>query len=166
MEKSLSQIKNVDHEILKYLDDRSLLEFCKTSQYGKQLCNDENFWKQKTFSKYGIFRKNQKRTWKDFYLLIVYYMDKYNSDIDTILFNLSKRGMKNIDLINFFLARGANPNAGLDGASRKGYKDLVEYFMSRGANNILIGYMNAILSNHQDLAEFFKRESLQILGLN
>lgn len=166
MEKSLSQIKNIDHEILKYLDDRSLLNFCKTSQYGKQLCNDEIFWKQKTISKYGIFKKNEKRSWKDFYLSIVYYMDKYNSDINTILFRLSKRGMKNIDLIDFFLARGANPNAGLDGASRMGYKDLVEYFMSRGANDIITGYINAKTGNHENLMDFFKQQGIRILDLN
>ncbi len=104
MEKSLSGIKDVDLKILSGLEDVDLLSFCKLdNKYIYKLCSDENFWRERTWQKFGRLEKNENRTWKNLYLKLVYYTDKYKKDSTDILQNLSKIGMKDIDLINFFL---------------------------------------------------------------
>lgn len=103
----LSQIKDVDLKILSELDDKDLFSFCKLNienKYVYKLCNDENFWRQRTFTKFGRVKKNDNRTWKEFYLQVVYYSDKYGQDLEDILKELSKKGMKNIDIISFFFS--------------------------------------------------------------
>ena len=106
MEKSLSGIKDVDLKILSGLEDNDLLSFCKLNvenKYVYKLCSDENFWRERTFQNFGKAEKNAIRTWKSFYLNLVYYTYKYKKDSVNILRKLSKLGMKNIDLINYFL---------------------------------------------------------------
>ena len=122
------------------MDDKSLLEFCKTGKYGNELCKDEMFWKKRFIEKFG--RVNENRSWKDFYLNMVYYLDKYK-DKNTALYQMSMKGIRNLDLIKVLLVRGADVNDGLVGASRGGHKNLVEFFVSRGANNFISGFLNA-----------------------
>ena len=104
--KTLSQIKDVDLKILSELDDTDLLSFCKLNvenKYVHKLCNDENFWRDRTLKKLGKLEKNDNRSWKQLYLKIVYYNDKFNKNADKILATLSAKGMKDLDLINYFL---------------------------------------------------------------
>ena len=157
MEKSLSQIKDVDKKILAELDDKSLLEFCKTNRYGSELCRDELFWKGRFINRFGRVDKNEWRSWKDFYLNVVFYMDKYRNQA---LARISMKGIRNLDIINFLLLRGYTPNQGLIGAAAGGHKDLVEYFVSRGANDFINGYLN---SKTRELREYFRMLGVQVL---
>ena len=73
------------------------------NRYIYKLCSDENFWRERTFQKFGKVEKNNNRDWKRFYLKIVYYNDKYDRNSEKILDELSQRGTKDLDLINYFL---------------------------------------------------------------
>jgi hypothetical protein len=157
MEKSLSKIKDVDKKILSELDDQSLLEFCKSNKYGNELCKDELFWKQRFINRFGRADKNTDRSWKDFYLNVVFYMDKYRNQA---LARISMKGIRNIDIINFLLIRGYTANQGLIGASAGGHKDLVEYYVSRGANDFINGYLNA---STRELRDHFRLLGVQVL---
>ena len=156
-DRSLSKIADVDKKILSELDDKSLLEFCKTNKYGYKLCNDELFWKIRFFQKFGRMDKNPDRSWKDFYLKIVYYLDKYKN-INTALENISIKGMKNIDLIKVLLVRGADVNRGLVGAAIGGHKNLVDYFVSRGANDFINAYIGAKMAKQEELLDYFREK--------
>ena len=155
--KSLSQIKDVDQKILSELDDKSLLEFCKTNRYGSELCKDEKFWKNRFIYKFGRFDKNPDRSWKDFYLKVVYYTDKYKNKA---LYHASLKGMKNFDIVKFLLIRGYDKNDGLIGAARGGHKNLVEYFVYRGANDFINAYLN---SGDDSLRDYFRSQGLRVL---
>jgi hypothetical protein len=154
MERSLTKTRDIDKKILDDLDDKSLLNFCKTSKYGEMLCQDETFWKRRFISKFGAADKNPDRKWKDFYLKIVYYLDKYKNN-DRALFNVSTKGIRNLDIIKFFLVRGANVNRGLNGASKGGHIDLVDYFIEREADDYLKSYIYAENGGHKDLLDYF-----------
>jgi len=95
-------IKDVDLKILSELDDMSLLNFCKTSTYGKKLCENEIFWFNRTLSKYGKVEKNPKRSWKNLYLKLTYYLDKYTKR--RALIELVKNVNKNLDLIKIIIS--------------------------------------------------------------
>ena len=129
--------KDVDlYKILMPLDDNSLLNFCQTAikqEYEKSLCDNEDFWRNRIFNKYGKVEKNPKRTWKNFYLKTVYYDNTYpNSNF--ALEKLSEGGMKNLDIIIFFMGKGTHPNFGLIGATKGDHKDLIDFFIKEGAN--------------------------------
>jgi hypothetical protein len=157
MEKGLSKIKDVDKKILAELDDESLLSFCKTARYGNELCKDDLFWKNRFISRFGRAEKNPDRSWKDFYLNAVFWVNRYRNQA---LARLSMKGIRNIDLINFFLVRGYSPNSGLVGAAAGGHKDLVEYFVSRGANDFINGYLNA---KTKELRDYFRDKGVLVL---
>ena len=52
------------------------LEFTNRKIY--QLCNNENLWETRLFERYGKFYPQDGQTWKNLYLKLVYYLDKYN----------------------------------------------------------------------------------------
>lgn len=162
MEKTLSQIKDVDQKILSELDDKSLFEFCITHKYGSTLCRDDLFWKKRFIIKYGHSNKNADRSWKNFYMNVIYYNDKYKGGA---LYELSKKGIKNFDLINFYLVRGSDVNMGMLGAVTGGHKDLVEYYIERGANDFINGYLNAQKIGRQDLMDLFRQKGLMIFRM-
>jgi hypothetical protein len=96
----LTHIKDLDHEIMMKMEDESLLNFCKiNNKYAKKLCNDENFWRNRTLKKFGVISKSENRTWKNLYLKIVYYMNKYS--IFEIVSKLHK-DRENYDTYNYF----------------------------------------------------------------
>ena len=138
--KTLSQIKDVDLKILSELDDNDLLSFCKLNvenKYVYKLCNDENFWRDRTLKKFGKVNKNENRSWKHLYLKIVYYNDKFNRDAENILETLSTKGMKDLDLINYFLGIYLNEIGKhrlvfgfLYDAAKYHHIDLVKYYLN------------------------------------
>jgi hypothetical protein len=116
----LTRNKNVDLLTLEKLDDKSLFNFCISNpkdEYLKNLCGNEDFWRNrftKIFGKQRGTYKSSKRTWKDFYLKIIHYLDKYDiydqiendlppdAEGTTLFKDLAGGGKKNSDLINFF----------------------------------------------------------------
>jgi len=69
--------KDTDYIILSKTEDVDLLSYCKTNKLAQKICNNDNFWKQRFQDKYGDYiKKNENRSWKDFYLGVIYY-NKY-----------------------------------------------------------------------------------------
>lgn len=161
MKKSLSQIKDVDQQILSQLDDKSLLDFCITHKYGSTLCKDELFWKKRFIKTYGYTEKNDNRSWKDFYMNIIYYNDKFK---EGALYEASKKGMKNLDIIKFFLVRGRDLNQGFLGAVHSGDRSLVEYYIDRGANDFINAFLIAKEMKRNDLISLFRENGLLVFG--
>ena len=77
----LSGQKDVDFIILSKLNDRDLLSVCITDKYANRLCNNEDFWRNRFITKYGVdyIKYNTLKTWKRFYLLIVKYLNGTNN---------------------------------------------------------------------------------------
>jgi hypothetical protein len=112
-EKTLSGIKDVDLKILSELDDETLLNFCITSQYGKELCKDESFWRNRLIKQYpdSFSFKNPERTWKSWYLNLTYFLNKYGDNFLSMEYpkkefgmieKAAQGGIKNKDLVNYF----------------------------------------------------------------
>ena len=120
-------VKDVDLKILSELDDMSLLKFCTTSKYAKKLCEDEIFWLNRTLSKYGRLEKNPKRTWKNLYLKLTYYLDKYTKT--RALVELVKSVNKNLDLIKIIISFIEDKEEKRKAISRiTGDKNLIKFF--------------------------------------
>ena len=75
MKSGLSQIKDVNMEILNKLDDKDLLSFCSTDKYAKSICNDQIFWQRRVISKYGKYldidtmrKYKEDRSWSEYYI--------------------------------------------------------------------------------------------------
>jgi len=60
------------------------------------------------------------------------------------------------DLIDFFIAKGANDwKRGMGSSAEGGHLDLVEFFIAKGANSWDCGMEWAARGGHLDLVEFF-----------
>ena len=129
MERSLSKIRDVDLKILSELGDRDVLNYCKTHKYGNELCNNEDFWRNRLQLKYpgseGL--KSLRDTWKDFYLKIMYYFDKYKTPDKAMVEAVRKN---DIEMVKFFILQGASKwGDGMDLASYLGNRKLVDFFI-------------------------------------
>ena len=63
-------LKDTDLLIMQKMNDRDLFNFCLINKEAENLCNNENFWRNRYYSVYGdtgIEKKNNK-TWKQRYL--------------------------------------------------------------------------------------------------
>jgi len=153
----LTRNKDTDLIILSNLDDKSLFNLSISNpkdKYLKKLCADESFWLNRLKNNFPEFKTTEKRNWKQTYLALVYYSKKYfrNGAIE----ELAKGGMKNINLIQFFIDKGENYwNGGMKGAARGGHRDLVQFFIKKGANNWNYGMEGAAEGGQRDLVEFF-----------
>jgi ABC-type arginine transport system ATPase subunit len=65
---ALTSIKDVDLLIMEKLDDRSLLNLCQTNKNANRICNDENFWKKRSYKNLRDVRKCDNMKWKQYYL--------------------------------------------------------------------------------------------------
>lgn len=185
MDFRLAGTKDANLLILSKMDDRTLLSYCKTNRYSKNLCNNEDFWRNRFIKVYGVESanlKNKNRTWKDYYLSVLYYTNKYTDEkasekvlekgyMDLFKFfskDLSEYKIKeaiissgnkdliyNIDSIDDHLQQ-----LGLLRAARKGDRELMNFYLSKGANPIM-ALMGAVMGNQLNIfKEFDKRVEL------
>lgn len=157
IEKYMTKQKDTDLLILSNLDDRSLLNFCIANRYGKELCSDENFWRNRLIEKWGN-PSFIPQSWKRIYLKTISIDDKY--EIDWELY-LSARA-KDVEMVNFLIYLGAESNfMGLRGAIEVGDINLVKFFLSRmeafqyDINDLLT---KVSFFGYKDLIEFFIEE--------
>jgi len=144
----MTTVKDVDYMLMSEMNDRDLLNFCKTNKYSSEICRNENFWKKRTFVNYGEVEKNPDRTWKDFYINIIYYDNKLKDDDElksfggkfdhgSSLIEVSRKGIKNKDLIDFYINKGVEKyylNAAMQEAVKINDLKLVKYLISKGAD--------------------------------
>ncbi len=89
-----------DFLVFSYLDDQSLLNFCKTNKYVYKLYCNESFWKTLLWHKYGDKYngyKNSEVTWKDCYKYVStinrsdkIFRDIFNDRVDKFKYILEK----------------------------------------------------------------------------
>ena len=80
-------IRDLDLEILKKLKDEELGKICSTNKYFRELCKNEDFWRNRTierFSKYlgnvdeiNKYRQSRKLTWRLYYISLIDYLESF-----------------------------------------------------------------------------------------
>lgn len=151
--------KDADLLILGNLDDRTLFQYCeigKYNEYVNRICNDEYFWMNRLLKTFGNVEKRKERTWKNFYLNLVYYNEEYptrkmvpyDAEIPapgqltpSILVDDSKfvplmtkiATNNDFDILNYLMAsKGFNDwEKGLEGAINGRNVIMVKYFLNR-----------------------------------
>ena len=126
---TLTGNKATDVLIAENLTDRELLNFCIASPEST-ICTDDNFWRDRLFKRQGRVEKSPNKSWKTFYLQMVYFTDKGNNDIEQSMILSAHRGHR--DLVDFFIQKGAKDwDFGIYRAAEGGHQDLVEFFQQK-----------------------------------
>ena len=90
--------KDVDYLILLNLSDKDLGHFCRINSYAKNLCKNENLWREKTINRFGailgskeeIVKDKGEESWRNFYVRLVdlleylYNMENFHDDLITV----------------------------------------------------------------------------------
>ena len=88
------KVKDVNLEILQKMSDRELGRICSTDKYFRELCKNEDFWRNRTVSKFGKYLGNIDEinkfrtqygfnTWRNYYISIVDFLEKvYSSNVN------------------------------------------------------------------------------------
>lgn len=139
-QQSLTGLKDVDRFIIDQLSDREVLEFCKTSKYSNEKICDETFFRNRVITHYSNTLKYKdkvkKRNWKNYFLSLVYYIDKLNSEyqFNYLIGFKNKDGSPELE----YLARKLAPNyykydknMALKNASRNGRLEVVKYLVEQ-----------------------------------
>ncbi len=132
--------KDVDRKILNNLEDKDLVNLCQTNKKANSLCNDQVFWMNRVFQKFGyvggeILRQNKKdRTWSEYY---IQDLRKINKDNGQEYLNSGSRNGR-LDLVIIALKNGTdihrNSEWVLRLASEYGHLKIVKYLVSQGAD--------------------------------
>ena len=111
------------------------LEFTNKKIY--QLCNNENLWRTRLFERYGKFYPQDGQIWKNLYLKLDYYLDKYKYKKDNKSFeDASQNGQ--LEVVKYLISLpkeykidpSANNNEAIRWASINGHLEVVKYLMS------------------------------------
>ncbi len=159
----LSGNKDVDRKILNNLEDEDLVNVCQTNKKAQSLCNDQVFWMNRVFLKFGyvggdILRKHKNnRTWSEYYIKDLRKINPTNAQ--EYLISGSKSGK--LDHVIISLSNGANIHAKNDyaliEASYHGQIEVVKYLVSNGADIHVDGDISlgiASLGGHLDIIKY------------
>ena len=181
MEKYLTGYIDADRSILLEVEDRELLKICipPINQYSEKLC-DESFWFNRLKKYYPdsmIYKV--KGTWKNYFLTIIYYIDKlkreFNFDYKTgnpkeyykILSENSRdsekvRNATNIealDLIDFLISgKNIDLSSAFLTASIKGNMSIIKYLEEKNFNDWNIGLAGAAENGEASLIRYFEKK--------
>ncbi len=131
------KIKDLDLLILSYLSDKDVLNFCQINKYGIKLYNNEDFWRNRTYIKFGKIYPEEGQSYKEFYLKLVYFMDKYKYEKDNNSFeDASERG--HLEVVKYLMSLdrvynidpSADDDYALGFASLNGHLEVVKYLIS------------------------------------
>ena len=156
---SLTGIKDVDREILKYVDDKELLEICTINKKTWNEVCDDAFLRRRLLNKYlGIEKyKSDRETWKQFLLTAIYYISKLEEEFSFsyssgdfkkqyTLLNIYKggellytaAGEGELEIIKYLVSKGLDihyeNNYAFQEASEKGHLEIVKYLLEHGAD--------------------------------
>ena len=189
--KNFTKIRDVDREILLRIEsDRELLQTCQLNSYFNSLCNDQFFYNRLRYKYPLLIRFNKNLSWKNFYLEMIYYIDKLQREYDipyipfknnnpkqqysyikkdkvpnynSQLYQASRIG--DMKLIEHFLNKGADADLGLTGAAEAGNKDLINYFIDLDAK-LDAGIRGAVIAKNKELIDYFISIGATIDDLN
>ncbi len=132
--------KDVDRKILNNLEDEDLVNVCQVNKKAQLLCNDQVFWMNRVFLRFGyvggdILRASKEnRSWSEYYIKDLRKINKSNDQ--KYLWKGSRNGR--LDQVIISLNVGANIHGKFDAAlrysSENGHTEVVKYLISAGAN--------------------------------
>ena len=133
--------KDVDRKILNELEDEDLVNVCQTNKKAQSLCNDQVFWMNRVFLRFGhvggdVLRANKgtDRTWSEYYIKDLRKINPTNATYKLIVG--SEKGR--FDQVIISLNLGANIHGKNDKAliraSENGHLGIVKYLVGHGAN--------------------------------
>lgn len=156
IEASMTKKKDTDLLILSHLDDRSLLSFCTISRYGRQICSDETFWRNRLIARWGN-PPFKPRNWKHLYVKTIYYLNlTLQEDVNWAIYYAAKQ--KDLEVIEFLIHLGAQLYNGAKGAVEVGDINMVIYFLNRMDNPEL--FVETLLYS---AAEYGQRDTFDFL---
>ena len=110
--KSLTRNKDLDKKLLTEVNDIELSQLCQLNTYFRNLCKDENIWRERTmrrFDPYFIqlheksmaeeYKNRYSKTWREYYISLVDIVERIRSTVVENIDNINNR--KDIqDLLN------------------------------------------------------------------
>ena len=152
----LTGLKDVDREILKYVDDKDLLRVCSIDKKTWNEVCDENFLKRR-LSKYSEIEKFrlEKESYKQFFLRFIYYRSKMRDEYDfeytdgdfkkqfyilsmyVSIFGLLTSSAKEgeLSLVKYAAKKNMNYiNDALAAAAGRGQLEIVKWLLNSGAD--------------------------------
>ncbi len=132
--------KDIDRKILNQLDDEDLVNMCQVNKKTHSLCNDQVFWMNRVFNRFGyvggdILRKYKKnRSWSEYYIKDLRKINSTNANFKLIVGSDDGR----LDRVIISLNIGANihvyNDVSLRWASSAGHIEVVKYLVGHGVN--------------------------------
>ena len=148
---SINSLKDIDREVLKWIDDKDLLKVCTINRKTWYEVCDDNFLKRRLNKYPGIEKyKNGNESWKRFFSRFTYYKtcmrDEFSfqysegnfihADDDLPVGWASEKG--HLDIVKYLVEKGANIHAdseyALREASEAGHLPVVKYLLEQGAD--------------------------------
>lgn len=129
----LTGIKDLDYKILNELDDKSLVRFCETNKEANKYCDNQDYWRNRTFSRFSnvppeiLIEYKGERSWSDYY---IFDLKRLNADdVEDLEYSLIKG---RLDYVIILLNKGMKINDMIYYSVISGNLKLVKYLLNRG----------------------------------
>jgi ankyrin repeat protein len=87
-----------------------------------RFCKDESFWRNRFIKNFGEINKDDTRSWRNTYLLLVKYLN-----LEDPIESAAKDGY--IDIVEYFINRGGDSSTAIYPAALYGHFDLIKYIV-------------------------------------
>ena len=160
--------KDVDRKILNKLEDKDLVKACQVNKYADSICNDQVFWMNRVFDRFGyvggdLLRKYKKdRSWSEYYIQDLRkitpdnakeYMHNNTSRLDYIIIAVnigSDIRDESPGVMSYF-------NGAVNTAAMHGHLDTLKYLVSQGGD-ISLNHYNTLsmakMFGHEDVVKY------------
>ena len=131
-DKAFSEIKDVDKQILQNLDDRDLFQLLLTKNKYIYYLTDDMFWKNRLQVRYPatVEYKPDQQKWKQYYLNVVYYIDKLEREKGFIYTKGDPKFIYESIFLHKHIVPG-NMSVNASNLVKKGYEDLALYHVNK-----------------------------------
>ena len=177
----LTGFRDTELMVMNELNDRDLLSYCQTDKIG--VCKNEDFWRNRFIKVHGEEAakfKDKDRSWKDYYLAVIYYREKYTNAraveeaakrdyMDLFLFfsqfleysiitaAIASESRKYVELIKNMKITQHIATMGLLYAAKVNDRELIDFFLDRGGDPTLI-HLGILRGKNKQLIDSVKNE--------
>ncbi len=128
--------KDVDRKILNELDDKDLVKACQVNKQADSICNDQVFWMNRVFDRFGYVGGDVLRKYKGHRSWSEYYIQDLRKINNKDLSDASSDGR--LDHVIIALKKGADIHAHMDHALRAAVAsnklNILKFLVEQGAD--------------------------------
>jgi len=148
--------KDINYQLMLRMEDKDLVNFCRTSKKANEYCQDDIFWLNRIMYKFPYIpldvlkRYKGERSWANYYIYDLRKVDIKSKNYVSLLTNAFNG---RLDRVMILTNNGFRHPGALNNAATNGHLEVVKYLLSKGYI-IDSSLIFAVIHGHLDIVKY------------